>query len=118
MLEHEGEEGDALGDAVDVAFRVGNLRSHSVEHEREAEAGTCDPDDGGDDAAVEHGISCDAGMLSLPLSIGLGGVHFCHVAAAVVVAVVVVVVVAEYLRRVRGMNECGRGGDNAKASWT
>lgn len=78
MLEHEGEEGDALGDAVNVAFSGGHLRSHSVEDEREAEAGPRNSDDGGYDA-VEHGISCDAGMLSRPLSVRWGGIpDFCH----------------------------------------
>lgn len=45
LLEHEGEEGDALGDAMDVAFSVGNLRCHSVEDERQAKTGPRDPDD-------------------------------------------------------------------------
>ena len=50
LLEHEGEEGDGLGDIVNVAVSVGNLRSHSVENERQAKTCTRDPNDGGDDA--------------------------------------------------------------------
>ena len=82
MLEHEGEEGDTLGDVVNVAFSIGDLGSHGVEEEREAEASTGNPDDGGYDA-VSHGVSCDTGMHFLPPpSSGWGGVpDFCHAVA-------------------------------------
>ena len=50
LLEHEREEGDALGDAVDVAFRIGDLSSDGIEEKREAETSTGYADDGGYDA--------------------------------------------------------------------
>ena len=56
LLEHEGEEGNALGDVVDVAFGIGDLGSEGIEEKREAETSTGHADDGGYDA-VRDGIS-------------------------------------------------------------
>ena len=78
LLEHEREEGDALGDTVDVAFSIGHLGCDCVENEREAEASPRDPDDGGYDA-VEHGVSHAADMIVRSISARWSGVpNFCH----------------------------------------
>ena len=78
LLEHEREEGDALGDVVDVAFSIGDLGSDCIEEKREAETSTGDADDGGYDA-VWDGIRYETEMPFLPLSTRRGGVpDLCH----------------------------------------
>ena len=52
LLEHEGKEGNALGDVVNVAFRIGGLGSDGIEEKGEAKAGTGHAYDGGYDADV------------------------------------------------------------------
>ena len=72
LLEHEREEGNALGDVVDVAISIGDLSSDGIEEKREAKPSTGYADDGGYDA-VWDGISCDVEMHFLPLSTRWGG---------------------------------------------
>ena len=50
LLEHEREEGDALGDVVDIAISIGDLGSDGIEEKREAKTSTGYTDDGGYDA--------------------------------------------------------------------
>ena len=50
LLEHEREEGDALGDVMDVAFSIGDLGPDCIEDQREAKTSTGYADDGSYDA--------------------------------------------------------------------
>ena len=81
LLEHERKEGNALGDVVDVAFRIGDLGSDSIEEKRKAETSTGYADDGSYDT-IWDSISYDSDMLFLPYVSQMGGVglpDFCHV---------------------------------------
>ena len=56
LLEHEREHGDVFGDFMDITVRIRHACSHSVQDQRQAEAGTGDSDEGVHGAVAESAV--------------------------------------------------------------
>lgn len=73
LFQHDREEGDAFGNAVNFDTRTGDLATDRIEDERQPEACSRDAENRSDDA-------CDGSVNCQYMSAAEGGNHtdFCH----------------------------------------